>query len=249
MSLETHLQDVRTRMMTVELLKTAKKRYTYRELSIKTGLPITVLSRYVKGHVLPTTKRSRKILSTLDVMISLEEELRKRVKFDELGYFDNTGIVCDLPLLNQAAQHILRKLAGKRITRVMTAAVDGVPLATIIAGALGVDLVIAKRSKEVGVREFFEESYIPSDSAMIMAYYVPRISLKKGDSVLIVDDVVRSGETQRALVNIIRKARAEVAGIFALVAVGKEWKRKFLDVPQFPMEVILEVGSPTPSSV
>jgi len=129
----------------------------------------------------------------------------------------------------------------------MTAAVDGVPLATIIAQSLGVDLVIAKRSKEVGVREFYEESYIPSDSAMIMAYYIPRISLKKGDSVLIVDDVVRSGETQRALVNIIRKSRSDVAGIFALVAVGKEWRKRFLDIPQFPLEIVLEVGSPSSS--
>jgi purine operon repressor len=245
MSTETHLQDVRTRLMTVELLRTAKKRYTYRELSMKTGLPITVLSRYVKGHVLPTTKRAKMIWGTLDVMISLQEELRNRVKFDELGYFDNTSIVCDLPLLQQAAQYILRKFAGKRITRVITAAVDGVPLSTIIAGAISVDLVIAKRTKEVGVREFVEETYIPSDSGMIMAYYIPRGSIKKGDSVLIVDDVIRSGETQRALVNLIRKARADVAGIFALVSVGKEWKRKFMDIPEFPVEIILEVGSPT----
>ena len=245
MSAETHLHDVRTRLMTVELLRTAKKRYTYRELSIQTGLPITVLSRYVKGHVLPTTNRAKMIWNILDVMISLQEELRKRVKFDELGYFDNTSIVCDIPLLQQAAQYILRKIAGKRITRIITAAVDGVPLSTITAGAIGVDLVIAKRTKEVGVREFVEETYIPSDSGMIMAYYIPRGSIKKGDSVLIVDDVIRSGETQRALVNLIRKARADVAGIFALVSVGKEWKRKFMDIPELPVEIILEVGSPT----
>jgi adenine phosphoribosyltransferase len=172
-------------MVTVGGAEDAKKRYTYRELSIKTGLPITVLSRYVKGHVLPTTKRSRKIMGNLDVMISLEEELRSRVKFDELGYFDNTGIVCDLPLLNQAAQHILRKLAGKRITRVMTAAVDGVPLATIIAMSLGVDLVIAKRSKEVGVR--VHEG--PVAPGVIVACYIPRLP-EEADGVLIVGDVM-----------------------------------------------------------
>jgi len=61
---------------------------------------------------------------------------------------------------------------------------------------------------------------------------VPKTSLGKGSRVLIVDDLLRSGRTLRALVNIVRQARAEVAGIFSLVAVGNEWKEvvKDLDV-------------------
>jgi len=52
--MNTHAEDLKLRLMTIELLRTAKKEYTYRELSVKTNLPVTVLSRYAKGHVLQT---------------------------------------------------------------------------------------------------------------------------------------------------------------------------------------------------
>ena len=240
MSTKTHLHDLKFRLMTIELLRTAKKHFTYRELAQRTGLPVTVLSRYVKGHVLPTTKRAKNVWNVLTKIVNLEEEIRGRLKFDEFGYFDNTSIVGDLTLLQQAAQDALSKFAGRRITKVVTAAVDGIPLATAVASAFGVDLVIAKKSKEVGVHDFLEETYIPSNSAVMMALYVPKGILKKGESVLIVDDVIRTGETQRALINLVGRAKAEVTGIFALIAVGDDWDKMEM-LPKCPTEIILRV--------
>jgi adenine phosphoribosyltransferase len=226
-------------MMTIDLLKTAKKHSTYRELSSKTKLPVTVLSRYVKGHVLPSSSRAREIWKRLDWR--LDDELRDRIEFDENGYFNNTSIISDIALLRQASQYVFARFAGKRITKVLTAAVDGIPLATVISGDLGVDLVIAKTRKEIGVRSFHEEIYIPRNSAMIMSLYMPRGLIRRTDSVLIVDDVMKTGETQAALVNLVDKARAEVAGIYALVAIGNAWKKKVLDKANFPVEVVLTI--------
>jgi hypothetical protein len=50
--MSTHAEDLKLRLMTIELLRTAKykRNITYRELGSKTGLPVTVLSRYAKGH-------------------------------------------------------------------------------------------------------------------------------------------------------------------------------------------------------
>ncbi len=239
MSSQTHLHDLKFRMMTIDLLRMAKERYTYRELAQHTDLPVTVLSRYVKGHVLPTTNRAKSIWNSLEKLVSLENEFRNRITFDDSGYFDNTSIVCNISLLSQGAQHALSKFAGRRITKVITAAVDGVPLATMIAEAFGVNLVLAKNTKEVGIHDFIEESYIPSGSAVRMVLYIPKKAIKRGDSVLIVDDVIRSGETQRALINLVGKARAEVAGIYALVGVGKNWREKIPTPSNCPCEVIL----------
>jgi hypothetical protein len=144
---ETHLSDLKFRMMIIDLLCTAKKQFTYRQLSSKTGLPVTVLSRYVKGHVLPSSSRARSLWKTLEKLVGLEEELRRRIRFDDFGYIENTSIIYDTALLQQGAQHVFSRFAGRRITKVMTAAVDGIPLATTVATALGVDLVVAKKSK------------------------------------------------------------------------------------------------------
>lgn len=211
--------------MTIELLRLAKKRYTYRELSSKLGLPVTVLSRYVRGHVLPTGRRAREIWTALSKFVSLRDEIAYRLKFDEMGYFDNTNIITDISLLSQAAHYALRRFAGKRVTKILTAAVDGIPLATIVANTFGVDLLVAKKEKEVGVHEFLEEVYIPGDSAVMVSLFLPKKALKKADNVLIVDDVIRTGETQRALIKLVERAKAEVAGIFVLIAIGDGWKK------------------------
>jgi adenine phosphoribosyltransferase len=232
--------------MTIELLRTAKykRNITYRELASKTGLPVTVLSRYAKGHVLPNTARAKQLWKVLTKLVGLETELRGRIKFDEEGYFDNTDIVGDFNILQQAANSALASFAGKRVTKVLSAAVDGIPLATMVANALGVNLVVAKRNKEVGVKAFLEETYALRDSGVTMTLYIPKESVKKRDSVLIVDDMIKTGETQAALVNLVRKAKAEISGIFSLISVGEDWKRKLKPSSDCPIEVITYLKSP-----
>ena len=212
--------------MTIELLRTAKKQYTYRELSAKTDLPVTVLSRYAKGHVLPNAARAKQLWNILTKLVGLETELHRIIRFNEDGYFDNTWIVGDFNILKQAAHHALATFAGKRVTMVLTAAVDGIPLATMVANSLGVNLAIAKRNKEVGVPAFLEETYVLRDSGVTMTLYLPKNAIKRRDSVLVVDDMIKTGETQVALVNLVNKAKAEVSGIYSLIAIGDEWQKR-----------------------
>src|SRR5439155_21765900 len=113
----SRILDLKYKLMTIELLNLAKKRYTYRELSQMVNLPKTVLSRYVKGHVLPTADRAEEINKTLQKYMSLEREMQDRIHFDELGYFDNTAIISDTMLLERAVQNAVTEFAGQRITK------------------------------------------------------------------------------------------------------------------------------------
>ena len=239
--MSTHAEDLKFRLMTIELLRSAKRRYTYRELSTKTGLPVTVLSRYAKGHVLPNTERARQLWKVLRRLVGLDIELRRRIQFNEEGYFDNTWIIGDFSILRQAANRALAKFAGRRVTKVLTAAVDGIPLATMVANSLGIDLLIAKKNKEAGVPAFLEETYVLRDSGVTMTLYLPKGALKRRDSVLIVDDVMRTGETQAALVNLVQQAKAEVSGIYTLIAIGDEWQKKLNLPDKSRVEVIIRL--------
>jgi adenine phosphoribosyltransferase len=245
--MSTHAEDLKLRLMTIELLRTAKykRNITYRVLSSKTGLPVTVLSRYAKGHVLPNTARAKELWKILTKLVGLETELRSRIRFDEMGYFDNTDIVGDYNILQQAANYALANFAGKRVTKILTAAVDGIPLATMVGNALGVNLILAKRNKEVGVKAFLEETYIlGKNSGVTITLFIPKNSIKKRDSVLIVDDMIKSGETQEALVHLVKKARAEISGVFSLIAVGDEWKKRLKFSNNAPVEVVTYLKSP-----
>lgn len=235
----SRILDLKYKLMTIELLNLAKKTYTYRELSAIIHLPETVLSRYVKGHVLPTAERAEEINKTLQKYMSLEKELQGRIKFDDQGYFDNTSIITDTMLLERCVQFAVTKFAGKRINRVMTAAVDGIPLATLLAHRLGVGLVVAKKNREIGVREFHEEIFTPHPkTAIIRSLFVSKDAIRRGEGILIADDIIDTGETQRAMIKIAQKAKAEVAGIYALVSVGNDWKSRIESVGNIPVEVV-----------
>src|SRR4030066_302181 len=238
--MSTHAEDLKLRLMTIELLRTAKykRNITYRDLASKTGLPVTVLSRYAKGHVLPNSERARLLWKTLTKIVGLHVELRRRIQFNSDGYFNNTEIVGDYNILRQAAHHALAVFAGKRVTKVLTAAVDGIPLATMVANSLGVNVVIAKLGKEVGVPAFLEETFVLKDSGFTQTFYVSRDALRKRDSVLIVDDMIKTGDTQAALVNIVHKAKAEVSGVYSLIAVGDAWQKKLALPKDCPVEVV-----------
>lgn len=236
--MSTHAENLKLRLMTIELLRTAKKQYTYRDLSTKTGLPVTVLSRYAKGHVLPNAERARLLWKTLTKMVGLQVELRRRIVFNNEGYYDNTDIVGDYNILRQAGHHALAVFAGRRVTKVLTSAVDGIPLATMVANSLGVNVVIAKLNKEIGVPAFLEETFALKDSGVTKTLYIPRDVIKRRDSVLIVDDMVKTGEEMVALVNMVHKAKAEVSGVYALIAVGDEWLKKMNLPKDCPVEVV-----------
>ena len=195
--------------------------------------------------MLPNTTRSKQLWRVLTKLVGLETELRSRIKFDDMGYFDNTDIIGDYNILQQAANHALANFAGKRVTKILTAAVDGVPLATMVSNALSVNLIVAKRNKEVGVKSFLEETYIlGKDSGVTVTLYIPKDAIKKRDSVLVVDDMIKSGDTQEALVNLVRRAKAEISGVFSLIAVGEEWKKKLRLSNNAPVEVVTYLKSP-----
>jgi len=216
----SQLKSVQEKLRLIRVLRLLKKTYTYEELSKITGLPITVLNRYVRGKVLPSAERTRELLNLLLPYINIEEEVKRRIKFDEHGFFDNMPVLSDTPLMSLIAEEVAGKYLDKDVDKVLTAATDGIALGVHVARELGVDVVYAKKKKEVGVERFYEVSYVPSASGSVTTLYLPQWALRKGERVLIVDDVIRSGETQRALVDMCRQAGAKPVGMFFLISVG-----------------------------
>lgn len=211
----------RTREYAVLLLRLAKGKHTYRELSQAVDMQITVLSRYVKGWVLPSLERSRIMIERLQTMFSLPKWLADNINLDEWGYFDNTPIISNPAVLELASYDCISRFVGRRVTAVLTAAVDGVPLATAIAVKLNAKLVIAKTYEEVGVSSFIKYDEVMDGSRR--TWYIPKI-LEKRDDVLIVDDVVREGRTLKNLLELVRKVGSSIAGIYALITVGESYK-------------------------
>jgi adenine/guanine phosphoribosyltransferase-like PRPP-binding protein len=196
----------------------------------------------MRGHVLPSYKRAQGLYEKLMEITDIKEELKKRINFDDEGYFDNTPLVSEITWLKIMSNYALEKFAGRRVTKVLTAAVDGIPVSTLVSNLLEVDLIVAKDQKEVGISDFIEETYIPKGSAIRKSLYVPRTAIRKRDSVLIIDDVVRTGETVQGLVDMVSNQRADIAGIYVLVTVGDEWKTYLKEcISKYSFETLIEL--------
>ena len=227
-------------LQAVDVLRTLKETRTYDELAADTDLPAGDLNRYVNGHVLPGAERAREIVSDLG-RETLEEALRERVRRDADGYIDNSGIVFDQSLLDLVAPVAATSFDFDRPDVVLTAATDGITLASALASYYGARCVYAKKSKETAVEEFIEARK-RLESAIEITYYLPEAALSSGETVLVVDDLIRSGETQELLLEIATAAGTEVTGVFTLIAVGDDGVERARRMTDAPVETLLKLS-------
>ena len=207
-------------LQAVSVLRTLKETRTYDELAAETGLPAGDLNRYVNGHVLPSADRAREVVTEIGES-ALRDELDARVTRDSEGYVDNSGVVFDQSFLDLVPPVAAETYDYDRPDVVLTAATDGITLASSLASYFDARCAYAKKSKETAVEHFIEARQRLA-SGIELTYYLPASALNEGDTVLVVDDLIRSGETQELLLDIAEEANADVAGVFALIAVGDE---------------------------
>jgi adenine phosphoribosyltransferase len=151
----------------------------------------------------------------------IEEELEARIETDDEGYVDNTRIVFDQSLLDLVPPVAAEAFGFDRPDVVLTAATDGITLAAAMASHFDAAVAYAKKTRETAVEEFIE-SRGRLQSGIELTYYLPAHAVAPGDSVLVVDDLIRSGETQELLLDIAERAGADVTGVFALIRAGEE---------------------------
>lgn len=210
---------MKTRISSVELLATLKKSYSYRELSSILGLSAPILSRYVRGHVLPSASRSEKFIATFRERL-LRKIVTDQVRITADGSYDISGVTSNVGLLRQVAKVVYSEFSLVPVEKVLTMEVDGIPLAVEVAGEFNVNLAVARAEKDLGVEEFFEQKVVYSPSS-VKYLYLPKNAIKKGEHILVVDDMVRSGTTIEALARLAEKARAKIVGIFMIASLDQ----------------------------
>ncbi|UWG46659.1 Adenine/guanine phosphoribosyltransferase or related PRPP-binding protein [Halanaeroarchaeum sp. HSR-CO] len=223
----------------VSVLRTLKETRTYDELAAETDLPAGDLNRYVNGHVLPSADRAQAVVRDIGGG-TLRTEIRDRVRLDDEGYVDNSGIVFDQSLLDLVAPVAAETYAFERPDVVLTAATDGITLAAALARYYDARCAYAKKAKETAVEDFIEARQ-RLDSGIELTYYLPAAALEAGDTVLVVDDLIRSGETQELLLDIAAAAEARVAGVFALIAVGRDGIERAEALTDAPVGALVEL--------
>jgi adenine phosphoribosyltransferase len=200
-----------------------KKYHSYDELSGIMGYSKVVINRYIKGHVLPASDRADEIIRIAKANLNVEQLVKDQLVLFK-GYFDMTMLLGNTALLRLVAQYVADNFKDAGITKIGAVAPEGLPIAVHLATELGIEIAIAKRTRDLGVREFVKVHFPQESTGELLSLNLPKGLLTLDDRVLIIEDSSRSGTTLEMMVELVEKSRAKIGGIFVLAGMGDKWK-------------------------
>jgi len=96
---------------------------------------------------------------------------------------------------------------------VLTMETKGIPVAFATAEALGVPLVIARRSSKVYEGSAVNINYVTGSAGRIETMSLSRRAVKEGQKCLIVDDFLKGGGTAKGMVDLMHEFDVKVIGM------------------------------------
>ena len=114
---------------------------------------------------------------------------------------------------------------------IITAEAKGIPLAHEMARQAGdKKYILARKSPKLYMRDIFSVTVNSITTAKEQKLYLDGAdaALMKGKKILVVDDVISTGESLRALEALVEKAGGEICGRMAILAEGDAQEREDL---------------------
>ena len=109
---------------------------------------------------------------------------------------------------------------------VLTMETKGIPVALATATALGVPLVIARRSSKVYECSAVNINYVSGSSRTIETMSLSRRAVREGQKALIVDDFLKGGGTAKGMVEMMREFSVTVVGMAFVMATAEPEKKR-----------------------
>lgn len=137
-------------------------------------------------------------------------------------------ILGDTDIVVRCSKELAEKIP-KDTDVIMTAETKGIPLAAEMAGILGMKrYVVARKSVKAYMENpiWVEDESITTAGKQRLYLQDADIELMKGKNVLLVDDVISTGGSMKAMKQLAEKAGAHVIGEAAILAEGDAARRK-----------------------
>ena len=183
-------------------------------------------------------------------MEQLKERIRREGKVLPGNIIKIDGFLnhrVDTKLLGDIADEFAKYFDTSKVTVVLTAEASGIALATACAERYGVPMLFAKKAKSDNIEsgliqsEIFSYTYKKKVTLLVSQEW-----LSKDDRVLIIDDFMANGYAMDGLVDIVKKAGAQLVGIGVAVEKGFQGGgdkfRAMKDVP-YKARAVIESAS------
>ena len=140
------LNKLKIRLLANEILRLLKPSLSYKILNELTGVPESVLCRYVRGNIVPSYEQAVKILAKVLLSIDLDYLLRKLVEEERSNIIDLSRVLKDPYVIRLLTIIISLKLSNKNITKIIATAESVMPLATMVGIEMNVPIILVKKN-------------------------------------------------------------------------------------------------------
>ncbi len=145
----------------------------------------------------------------------------------------------DIGIIRQIAIELKRRFGKLEVNKILTIEASGIAIATLLGNLYDVPVVFAKKSETANSTDnkYVSQAYSFTHKQMNKVF-VSKPYLHPTDRVLIVDDFLADGQATHALINIVRQAGGEVAGIGIAVEKGQQNGGRLLREEGYRLESI-----------
>ncbi len=161
------------------------------------------------------------------MQLDLKQKIRNIPDFPKKGvvFRDITTLVGDVEAFNYSVDRMVEYWRGEKIDAVLGAEARGFIFGGVIAYKLGVGFIPVRKPGKLPYRTC-QVSYNLEYGKNILQIHIDAI--KKGDKILIVDDLVATGGTAKAKAELVEKMGGEVVGFCFLIELEFLNPRKIL---------------------
>lgn len=215
---------MKVRLLASEVLRLIKPVLSYRDLYELTGLPESVLCRYVKGSVIPSFDHAIKVLAVAALSLDLSYLLKNLVEREKSPIIDLLRVLKDPYITRLLSIMIMLDLVDKQITKIVATAEAVLPIATIISIEFGAPVVLVKRKSYPGVQYY--SIMVMRSPKDVEVLYLDKDLITRRDKVLVISDVVYTGKTLESVLHLLMKSRAEIVDVVVVMGLGTAWEER-----------------------
>ena len=199
----------------IDILREVVKEFGLGELETVTGAAGGVRYRTVVGR--PAAR---------EYITALCEKLSGESRVLPGGFLYTSDILSTPETVRRMGEIIATEYYDAAPDFVLTMETKGIPVAMYTANALGVPLVIARRSSKVYEGSAVNINYVSGSSGHIETMSLARRAVKEGQRALIVDDFIKAGGTAKGMVELMHEFNVEVVGMAFVMETATPAKRR-----------------------
>jgi adenine phosphoribosyltransferase len=171
--------------------------------------------RFLTSRVIETARKVKTMLERLKDSL-INSPVIKRGEYNYFIHPISDGVPSiDPRLVEEISDYITRIADMNAIDTILTVEAMGIPVASVLSLKTGVPLTIVRK------RPYFLEGEVELSQSTGYSKGVLYINgLKKGDRIIIVDDVISTGGTLLALVKALKNMGVEVMDVISVIGRG-----------------------------